>query len=108
MGHWTYTVILIATFAAAAWLQALPGVEVLNRPGRLGRSLLPGLLFVAWDILAAQAKWWAFSERYTFGVRIFGLPLEELAFFLVVPTCAVLGYEAVRTTLPKLRSRADR
>jgi hypothetical protein len=26
-----------------------------------------------------------------------GLPLEELLFFAVVPTCAVLAYEAVRT-----------
>ncbi|PRZ41387.1 lycopene cyclase domain-containing protein [Antricoccus suffuscus] len=102
MGHWTYTVILIATLAAAAWLQALPGVHVLNRPRRLGLALLPGLLFVAWDILAAEAHWWAFSARYTFGARLFGLPLEELAFFLVVPVCAVLGYEAVRVTLPRV------
>ncbi len=103
MGHWTYTVILIGTLAAAAWLQALPGVHVFDRPRRLGMALLPGLLFLAWDILAAETRWWAFSARYTFDVRVFGLPLEELAFFLVVPVCAVLGYEAVRVTLPRVR-----
>jgi len=105
VGHWTYTVILVATFAAAAWLQALPGVHVLDRPRRLGAALLPGLLFLGWDVLAAQSRWWAFSDDHTFGVRVLGLPLEEIAFFLVVPTCAMLGYEAVRVTLPRIRDR---
>lgn len=105
MGHWTYTVILIVTFAAAAWLQALPGVHVLDRARRLGLSLLPGLLFAGWDILAAEARWWAFSADRTLGIRVFGLPLEELVFFLVVPTCAVLAYEAVSVILPRVRLR---
>jgi hypothetical protein len=29
----------------------------------------------------------------------FDLPVEEVAFFLVVPICAILAYEAVRRTL---------
>ena len=28
-----------------------------------------------------------------------GLPVEELLFFVVVPVCAVLGFEAVRKVL---------
>jgi hypothetical protein len=29
----------------------------------------------------------------------FGLPLEELLFFVVIPLCALLSYEAVRRML---------
>jgi len=105
VGHWTYTVILVGTFAAAAWLQALPGVHVLDRPRRLGAALLPGLLFLGWDILAARSRWWAFSAGDTFGAHLLGLPIEEIVFFLVVPVCAILGYEAVRVTLLRLRDR---
>ena len=28
-----------------------------------------------------------------------GLPLDEVLFFVVVPVCAILGFEAVRTVL---------
>ncbi|MEO6958231.1 MAG: lycopene cyclase domain-containing protein [Antricoccus sp.] len=102
MGHWTYTVILILTLLAAAWLQAIPGVNVLNRPRRLGTAMLPGLLFVVWDIVAAQESWWFFDDGRIFGPRILGLPLEEYGFFIVVPICAVLGFEAARVTRAKL------
>jgi hypothetical protein len=30
------------------------------------------------------------------GIRIGNLPLEELLFFVVIPTCAILTFEAVR------------
>ena len=106
MGEWTYSVILLLTFAAAAWLEAWPGVRVLRAPRRLALAMLPGLLFLAWDVVVAARGWWAFSDRLTLGPRLWGLPVEEVAFFVVVPACAVLGYEAVRVTLE--RWRADR
>ncbi|WP_106848208.1 lycopene cyclase domain-containing protein [Blastococcus sp. Marseille-P5729] len=104
MGHWTYVVILLGTFAAAAWLEAWPGVRVLRSPRRLLLSLIPGVAFLAWDIVAAARGWWALSEELTMGPRLWGLPVEEVAFFVVVPTCAMLGYEAVRVTLERWRT----
>ncbi|MFV0532257.1 MAG: lycopene cyclase domain-containing protein [Cumulibacter sp.] len=105
MGEWTYLVILLATFAAAAWLEAWPGVRVLRNPRRLGVALLPGIVFLMWDIVVAERGWWSFSDDLTLGPQLWGLPLEEIAFFLVVPTCAILGYEAVSATLDRLRER---
>jgi lycopene cyclase domain len=52
-------------------------------------------VFAAWDVIAtARGHWW-FSARFTLGARILGLPVEEWLFFLVVPACAVLTYEAL-------------
>lgn len=103
MGHWTYLAILVGTLLAAAWLQLLPGVNVFGQPRRWLLSLLPGTAFLVWDIVVAERGWWAFAEQYTLGPRLLGLPLEEIAFFLVVPTCAILGYEAVRAVLAARR-----
>lgn len=107
MTHLAYLAILAGTFLAAVWLQLLPGVRVLQQGRRWLLSLLPGLLFLGWDLLAAAEGWWWFSTDHTIGAYLLGLPLEEIAFFVVVPTCSILGYEAVRTTLPKIRRPRD-
>ena len=75
----------------------LLGARVYRRPRRLLRALLPALvLFVAWDAVATERGTWTFNPRYVTGTRVLGLPLEELAFFVVVPLCALLTYEAVQ------------
>ena len=101
MGHATYLAILGGTLLAAIWLEAWPGVRVLRCPRRLALALTPGLAFLAWDVLVAARGWWSFAPEYTLGPRLWGLPLEEIAFFVVVPVCAILGYEAVRVTLDR-------
>jgi hypothetical protein len=37
---------------------------------------------------------------------IFGMPIEELVFFIVVPICGLLTYEAVGYVLSVLRRRS--
>ena len=54
-----------------------------------------------------RGEWW-FSARYTLGLRLAGLPLEEWLFFLVVPVCALLTYEVLGRGADGLRSRAGR
>ena len=54
-------------------------------------------VFVLWDLAAIAAGHWSFDPAQTTGI-VFpgGLPLDEVLFFLVVPICAILGFEAVR------------
>jgi len=55
------------------------------------------IVFVGWDLYAVAHGHWAFDAQQTLGLRLpGGLPAEELAFFVVVPVCAVLALEAVR------------
>jgi lycopene cyclase domain-containing protein len=58
------------------------------------------IVFAGWDLLAAHHGDWSYSRRYTLGLWPLGLPVEEWLFFLVVPTCAVLTYEALARRRP--------
>lgn len=47
---------------------------------------------------------WSFSRRLTTGVELFGYrPVEELVFFLLVPICGILTFEAVRNLTDRRR-----
>jgi len=54
-------------------------------------------LFIIWDLLATARGDWAFNKKYIVGVGIFGLPLEEILFFLTVPYSCIFIYETFRT-----------
>jgi lycopene cyclase domain-containing protein len=103
MRHLAYLSVLAGCLAAAVWLEPIFKVNVFRRWRRLLLTLLPVVLvFVAWDLAAIAAGHWTFDPEQTTGI-VFpgGLPLDELLFFLVVPVCAVLGFEAVRAVLRK-------
>ena len=99
MRHLSYVgvlaVCLLGTLPLELWLK----VGVYRRWRRLLLTLLPVVaVFVAWDLYAIHAGHWGFDPAQTVGVELpGGLPLEELLFFVVVPLCSVLAYEAVRT-----------
>ncbi|GAB3517042.1 lycopene cyclase domain-containing protein [Phytohabitans suffuscus] len=101
MRHLTYLAVLAGCLAGALWLEPALRVGVLRQWRRLLVTLAPVVaVFVAWDLLAIAAGHWTFDPAQTTGV-VFpgGLPLDELLFFVVVPICAVLGFEAVRKVL---------
>ncbi len=63
---------------------------------------LPVALFVVWDVVAIARGHWDFVDDYVTGWTLpGGLPVEELAFFLVIPVCALLTFEASRYTLKR-------
>jgi lycopene cyclase domain-containing protein len=78
-------------------LELFLGVRVYRQWRRLALTLLPVLVvFVPWDLYAIAAGQWSFDWSQLLGVRLpGGLPVEELAFFVVVPTASVLALEAV-------------
>ena len=55
--------------------------------------------FIIWDALAAQAGHWQFSQAYTLGINAWGLPLEEILFFVTVPLgCMVVWVQLGRVS----------
>jgi lycopene cyclase domain-containing protein len=101
MRHLTYLAVLAGCLVAALWLEPVLRVNVLRRWRRLLLAVLPvTVVFVAWDLAAVAAGQWSFDAGQTSGLWLpGGLPVEELLFFLVVPLCAVLGFEAARSVL---------
>ena len=79
--------------------------RVYRRPRRLLLSLLPVLaIFLVWDVVGIVRGHWSYSERYTTGILApFDVPLEEVVFFVVIPICGLLTYEAVGTVLGRVR-----
>jgi lycopene cyclase domain-containing protein len=98
MRHLAYLFVLVGCLVSALWLEPLFKVNVLRRRRRLLLTLVPVLIvFVLWDLAAIAAGHWTFDPEQTTGIVLpGGLPLDEVLFFLVVPVCAILGFEAVR------------
>jgi lycopene cyclase domain-containing protein len=94
----TYLLVLAVCCVGTLPLEILVGTRVYRRWRRLLLALLPTVVvFVGWDVAAIAAGQWRFDTRQTTGVLLPGrLPVEELLFFLIIPTCAILGFEAVR------------
>ncbi|MGB8652335.1 MAG: lycopene cyclase domain-containing protein [Mycobacteriales bacterium] len=93
----TYLLVLAGCVLGTLPLELVLGVRVYRQWRRLLLTLLPVLaVFVTWDALAVRAGHWRYDPRQLVGLTIGNLPVEELLFFLVIPTCAVLALEAVR------------
>lgn len=75
-------------------------LEVLTRPRRLLATLaLAATPFLLWDLWASSTGQWSFDDDQVIGPRVLGLPVEEVAFFVVVPLAGLLTYEAVGAAL---------
>jgi lycopene cyclase domain-containing protein len=96
---------LAVTLPLEFWLRA----RVYRRPLRLLFALLPSLLvFYVWDAIAVARGHWTYSPTHTTGVLLpAAVPLEEFVFFVVVPVCGLLTYEAVGTVLRGRPRRAE-
>ena len=98
MGHLTYLGLLVGCLIVTAPLELALGVRVYARWRRLLVAVLPAfVVFVAWVLYAIHQGHWDYDSGQILGVRLpGGIPVEEVLFFLVVPLCAVLAFEAVR------------
>jgi lycopene cyclase domain-containing protein len=98
VGRLTYLGVLAACLACSLWLEPELHVGVLRRWRQLAFTLAPvAVVFAAWDVAAIAAGHWSYDQGQLTGLTLPGrLPVEELAFFVVIPLCAILGFEAVR------------
>jgi lycopene beta-cyclase len=96
MDAWQYLLVLGLCVAVTLPLEIIGGARVYRRPKALLATLAPVVaVFAGWDLIAVYGRDWWYSGRYTLGLRLAGLPIEEWLFFLVVPICALLTYETL-------------
>ena len=96
MDAWQYLLVLGFCLAVTLPLEIIGGARVYRRPKALLSTLAPVVgVFAGWDLIAVHRGDWWYSGRYLVGLRLAGLPIEEWLFFLVVPICALLTYEAL-------------
>jgi lycopene cyclase domain-containing protein len=101
--HLLYLGLLLACVAGTLPLEFVLHTRVYARWRRLAATLAPVVLvFGTWDLVAAAQHTWRYDSRYLVGLYLpKHLPIEELLFFVVIPTCAVLTLEAVRACRPE-------
>ena len=106
MDRWQYLIVLGACLAITAPLEIFrPGVY--RQARRAVRAVLPvAAVFLVWDEVAIGAHIWTYNPAYVSGVNIpFHMPIEEVLFFLVIPLCALLTYNAVSAILRMVKRR---
>ena len=102
---WSYVAML--AFCLIGTLPLVPAfrLRVLRQPRRLLLTiLLAGTPFLLWDLWATEVGHWSFDADQTLPWRVAGIPLEEVAFFVVIPLVAVLTFEAVRVARRRVRA----
>ena len=60
-------------------------------------------LFIIWDIIFTKQGVWGFNPKYHLGINIFGLPLEEILFFVCIPYASLFTHYAFIYFFKKLK-----
>jgi isorenieratene synthase len=87
-----FDLFIACPLVAIAWLRPAWASGVW-RPA-LWATIVGAVPFVLWDALVTDRHWW-FEDARVLGVRLWGLPLEELGFFVLVPLACIITWELV-------------
>jgi lycopene cyclase domain-containing protein len=105
--HFSYLLLMAGCVLITLPLEFLLRARVYRRWRALLVAVVPVvIIFSVWDVVAIHRDHWRYNPRFVTGIQfVGGLPLEELIFFLVVPICGLLSYEAVGTVISVRRRR---
>lgn len=105
MDRYQYLILMGLCVLVTLPLEFVLHARVYRRPRRLLKALAaPIVLFVVWDMVVIARGDWSYAPTYTTGWLIPpNLPIEELLFFIVIPICALLSFEAVTWLLGRRR-----
>lgn len=100
--QWTYFLIL----GASILYPLAQSFEKRVYMYRKFRFMLPGILvtgavYIVWDIWFTKTGIWGFNPNFTRHVELFGLPVEEWLFFLIVPYACIFLFEVLRLFVKK-------
>jgi lycopene cyclase domain-containing protein len=108
LDQYQYLLLMAGCLVITLPLEFVVGARIYRRAAGLAFALIPVvIIFSIWDIVGILRDHWTYSAQFTTGVKlIFGMPIEELVFFIVVPVCGLLTYEAVGQVLRRIRGRS--
>lgn len=58
-------------------------------------NFISAFCFLIWDAAFSAIGVWGFSNKYTIGIKIFNLPVEEVLFFFCIPFACVFTYHCI-------------
>jgi lycopene cyclase domain-containing protein len=66
------------------------------------------IAYIIWDSIATERGDWAFNPEHLLGISFFGLPLEEIFFFITVPYSCIFIYETVKFYVKEKEIRVNK
>jgi lycopene cyclase domain-containing protein len=107
--RWQYLFVLGACLIITAPLEIF-GEGVYRQARRAAYAVLPvAAVFILWDLVAIATDVWSYNAHYITGLHLpGGIPIEEVAFFVVIPLCGLLTYSAVSAILDRVRAMRAR
>jgi lycopene cyclase domain-containing protein len=92
-----YAIVLILVGLPTALLSLHPQSNTRGRLSSLFAAIaLTALPFIFWDIWAYSRGHWDFNYTYIWKYSFFGLPIEELLFFFVVPFSSMYAWLVIK------------
>lgn len=96
MEKFTYLALMVVVAAPFLWKYRDRNLPLHRRlRPAIAAMLIVAVPFVVWDVAVTAAGHWSFSDAYTIGWRLAGLPIEEILFFVVVPLTSILVWDTV-------------
>lgn len=93
-----YALYLVFVFAGTLGLKKAFSISLDAK--RAMMAIVPvATVFIAWDVLAVNAGHWSFNPVFLLGLFVGNQPVEELAFFFVVPLFYLTVWEVAKTRL---------
>lgn len=109
MDRYQYLVLMAGCLLITLPLELVLDARVYRRWRLMLLALLPTVaIFSIWDIVGIVRLHWTYNPKFVTGINLGVMPLEELVFFVVIPICGLLTYEAVGTVLRRVRAMRGR
>jgi len=101
MEKYTYLLLLAGSIAIPLFRSFEPRIYFMRRwPALFTGILVMMAVFIPWDIVFTREGIWSFNHDYVTGIFLFGLPVEEWLFFVVISYCIVFTYEVLKYFFP--------
>ncbi|KKQ08198.1 MAG: Lycopene cyclase [Parcubacteria group bacterium GW2011_GWB1_36_5] len=95
-----YLTILLVVLIVTVFIEFKYHIHLYHsRKERLFVTLNIFLFGMFWDYFAVYRQHWIFPGDGLIGIRIFGLPIEEFLFFLIIPYAALVMYKFYDTKI---------
>jgi lycopene cyclase domain-containing protein len=99
---WLYAGLLVFTGSFPLIFGFLPKLKFHKQWSRVIMANIPvSVFFILWDWYFTKKGVWGFSEAYTSGVKLFGLPWEECLFFVIIPAACTFIYWSLNSVIEK-------
>lgn len=108
MDRFQYLLLLAACLVVTLPLEIVLGARVYRRIRYVALALVPVvIIYSIWDLVGIWRNHWSYNPQFVTGWQLPGrMPIEELLFFIVVPLCGLLTFEAVGQILNRVRRPA--